>query len=90
MEVLDATFSAEEFGGDIYQDGSCTRQRVGELNRAAWAAILCDKDGSRQRVRVSGLVPRWLPQKPQAAEHLAVVRLLITDASYGSHLLRRL
>ena len=56
--------------GSIFTDGSCTRRFNSEFNRAAWAAVQIDSTGALQAV-LKGIVPRTLPQTPQAAEYLA-------------------
>ena len=56
-----------EMRGKIYTDGSCTRSKVAEFQRAGWAAIQPD-DEEKVIAVTYGPVPGFMPQTPQAAE----------------------
>ena len=84
MDVFDASAFAAGFGGDIFVDGSCTRHSSPEFERAGWSAVMVAADGS-MIAALTGVVPSYLPQTPQAAEYLAVaesVRYLTREAVY--------
>ena len=58
--------------GDVFADGHCTREVVSELDRATWALVACDQDGTVTEW-VGGLVPSYYPQTPQAGEFFAAL-----------------
>eukprot|EP00972_Heterocapsa_arctica_P050205 7384105-Heterocapsa_arctica.AAC.1 len=57
--------------GNLYLDGSGSRELVPELNRAAWSVAMCDDQGALI-ARTSGPVWGTLPQTPRAAEYVAL------------------
>ena len=67
--VPDALMSDEY---DLYTDGSCSTAALAERRRAGWAVVWADFEGTEVG-RLSGVVPRGLPQTPQAAVYLAVL-----------------
>ena len=74
------------WGGLLFTDGSCTKERVPELNRAAYSIVMIDVQGKRKAC-ATGAVPYGFPQTPQAAENLGAVagiRLATTSGKlYG-------
>ena len=58
------------FCGWLYGDGSCDTSPIAELRRAACAVVQVDNDGNPMR-RISAVIPRSLPQTPQAGEYVA-------------------
>jgi len=74
VDIFNHDVVSEGLGGNFFLDGSCSRQKVPELNRAGFAAVVADGDGF-MAARVSGVVPAHFPQTPQAAEHLAFTTL---------------
>jgi hypothetical protein len=63
----------------VVMDGSCSREYLPELSRAAWALAVIDDNGLPV-ITVTGAVDGTLPQTPQAAEHvpMAVLAQLAT------------
>ena len=58
--------------GEIFADGSCTKEACPELNRASWALVQIDSGGIvTQWVR--GTVPRTIPQTSQGGEFTAAL-----------------
>ena len=83
MKHSDGTWSDEAFCGsiptalrsseyDLYTDGSCSTEPLAERRRASWAVVWADLDGT-EIGRLNGVVPRGMPQTPQAAEYLAAL-----------------
>jgi len=60
-------------GDAIFTDGSCSSERVPELNRAGYGIVMIDAQGNRTACAI-GAVPAGLPQTPQAAESLGAVK----------------
>ena len=56
--------------GLVHQDGSCSPHILSELARASWAAVQVDERG-HPTARVSGVVPRELPQTAPVSEWCA-------------------
>ena len=71
----DAAAEGAGFVGNLYIDGSCSKQLVPELNRAGFAAVVCNPAGA-ELGSLTGQVPAWLPQTPQAAEHCGLAYTL--------------
>ena len=59
-----------QFGGDVFADGHASRTGIDGMNRASWALVQLDPDGS-ERGWVRSVVPACLPQTAQAAEFSA-------------------
>ena len=69
--------------GHIFYDGSCIKRGAPGIDRATWAAVHVDEEGTVAAC-VSGPVWRSLPQTAQAAEHCAraaAVQLLAGPAT---------
>ena len=56
--------------GDVYPDGSCTHHTIQDLSRASWGVVQLDANNEIE-ARVSGVVPRFLPQTSGAGEWFA-------------------
>ena len=63
--------SSNEFGMQnlVYYDGSAFPGLIPEFNRAGWAAVEVNKDGTVTKAAY-GTVPATMPQTSQAAEHV--------------------
>ena len=59
-----------QLGGDVFADGHASRTGIDGMNRASWALVQLDHDGS-DCAWVRGVVPACLPQAAQAAEFCA-------------------
>ena len=56
----------------MYVDGSCAPGILPERSRAAWSVVQLRELSEEPTAVIHGIVPRWLPQIAQAAEHVAM------------------